>query len=180
MIEWTDVLDESAFDRLVLAAHHPVVVAFESGDCVHCREQRSLLALAWRHLGTKAPTVYVDVGRLPALARRYRVVGCPTIAVFSGGQLLERYPGSRDPGDLTRRLLRLLAARPTEPEAPRSRSKGSDTRMTDTAVPADRTDEPATDAATATHPGRRALLETLDVAGCGCCCPPDDSATTED
>lgn len=109
MLEWVDIGDEDAFARHVLRASTPVVVAFETDDCDHCRRQRSLLALAWRQLGWTAPTVRVDASRLPQLAERHRIAGYPTIAVFADGRLIERFPGRRDPQTLTRRLIQLLA-----------------------------------------------------------------------
>lgn len=108
MIEWVDIADEDAFARLVLHASTPVVVAFETVDCDHCRQQRTLLALAWRQLGWTAPTLRVDANRLPQLAERHRIAGYPTITVFADGQLVDRFPGRRDPQTLTRRLGRLF------------------------------------------------------------------------
>ena len=111
MIAWVDIPDEDAFARLVLQAPTPVVVAFETDDCDHCRQQRSLLALAWRQLGWIAPTLRVDATRLPQLAERHRIAGYPTITVFEDGRLIERFPGRRGPQDLTRRLSRLFESR---------------------------------------------------------------------
>lgn len=108
MIEWVDIDDEDAFAWLVLHTRTPVVVAFEAGDCGHCRQQRDLLALAWRQLGWTPPTFRVDANRLPQLAERHRIVGYPTITVFADGRLVERSPGRRDPQALTRRLARLF------------------------------------------------------------------------
>jgi len=116
--EWADIPDQDAFTRLVLQAPTPVVVAFETDDCDPCRQQRSLLALSWRHLGWTAPTLRVDAARLPHLAEAHRIAGYPTVAVFAGGRLVERFPGRRDPAALTRRLTNLLRARsgPGEPD----------------------------------------------------------------
>lgn len=111
MIEWMDIGDEEAFARLVLHASTPVVVAFETDDCDHCRQQRALLALAWRQLGWTATTVRVDANRLPQLAERHRIAGYPTITVFADGRLIERFPGRRDPQALTRRFTRLFDSR---------------------------------------------------------------------
>lgn len=108
MIEWADIPDENTFARLVSHAPTPVIVAFETDDCGHCRQQRSLLALAWRHLGWSTPTFRLDASRLPHLADEHRIAGYPTIAVFSDGRLVERFPGRRDPAALTRRLTTLL------------------------------------------------------------------------
>jgi thioredoxin-like negative regulator of GroEL len=123
VIEWCDIPDQAAFARLVLQAPEPVIVAFETDDCEHCRQQRSLLALAWRHMGWSAPTFRLNAARLPQLADEHRIAGYPTIAVFDEGRLVERFPGRRDPASLTRRLTTLLGVpggrgRPHDEHAP--------------------------------------------------------------
>lgn len=109
MTMWPDIADQAAFDRTVLASPRPVIVAFETGDCQHCREHRLLLSLAWQRLGWTATTARVDATRLPTLAHRYRVVGYPKLTVFAGGKLLQRFAGRRNPTTLTRQLAALLS-----------------------------------------------------------------------
>ncbi|SDG05057.1 Thioredoxin [Blastococcus aurantiacus] len=109
-MEWCEISDLDAFARLVLQARKPVIVAFETDDCEHCRQQRILLAFAWRHLGWTAPTLRLNAARLPQPAEDYRIAGYPTIAIFDEGRLVERFPGRRDPASLTRRLTTLLGA----------------------------------------------------------------------
>jgi thioredoxin 1 len=108
VIEWCDIPDQDAFNRLVLQAPEPVIVAFETDDCDHCRQQRSLLAIAWRHMGWTAPTLRLNAARLPQPAEEYRIAGYPTIAVFAHGRLVERFPGRRDPASLNRRLAAMM------------------------------------------------------------------------
>lgn len=118
MIEWCEIPDPDAFARRVLQAPEPVIVAFETDDCEHCRQQRSLLALAWRQLGWTAPTLRVNAARLPQAAAAYRIAGYPTIAVFDAGRLVERFPGRRDPATLTRRLTELPGVGPARTPTP--------------------------------------------------------------
>ena len=118
MIEWCEIPDRDAFARRVLQAPEPVIVAFETDDCEHCRQQRSLLALAWRELGWTAPTLRLNAARLPQPAEEYRIAGYPTIAVFDAGRLVERFPGRRDPASLTRRLTNLLVVGPGRTPTP--------------------------------------------------------------
>jgi thioredoxin-like negative regulator of GroEL len=124
MKAWHDIADRCEFDALVLRAEHPlVVVAFEDRDCGHCRAHRQLLSLAWRQLGLQLTTLRVDAGRLSVLAQQYRILGYPTLLVFTAGEVVERYPGRRAPKHLTARLTRLSGTHGTE--------RAADPRMAD-------------------------------------------------
>jgi len=112
MTDWVPITSEESFHHLVLGAREPVVVAFETASCGPCRQQRTLLALTWVHLGWSAATFRVDADQLPALAHRYRIVGYPTIAVFFRGELVERLPGRGNRRALMRRLASLLDPTP--------------------------------------------------------------------
>lgn len=90
--EWAHIDDEQD-PEVLLAAYRPVVLAFEGGDCGHCRDQRALLSLAWRQLGWRLTARRVDVGRMPALAEQHHILGYPTLLVFSAGRVVARAPG---------------------------------------------------------------------------------------
>ncbi|GAA1580980.1 hypothetical protein GCM10009789_38560 [Kribbella sancticallisti] len=108
MSDWIDIRDEAAFARLVMDSRAPMVVAFENEACTGCHEHRARLSAAWRLLGRPGRSVRVDADRLPDLASRFRIVGFPTVALFSGGQPVERFLGWRNQASLTRRIAGLL------------------------------------------------------------------------
>lgn len=104
MVPWRAISDLCDFEAHVLHTQAPTVVAFEDRDCDHCRAQRHLLTLAWGQLGWRLATCRVDARRLPVLAEHYRILGCPTLLVFAGGDLVARIPGRQAPSSLTERL----------------------------------------------------------------------------
>lgn len=104
---WEDVRSADEFTDLLSQIAHPIVVAFEDQDCDHCRAQRAMLSMVWHQLSWSVTTLRVDCRRLPQLADRYRVLGYPTLLVFSAGQVVDRLPGRRDARSITDRLSRL-------------------------------------------------------------------------
>lgn len=104
---WPDVHSAAALTDLLFRIAHPVVVAFEDRDCTHCRAQRAMLSLAWHQLDWQVSTLRVDGRRLPDVSDRYRILGYPTLLVFTAGQVVDRLPGRRDPRSIMDRLSRL-------------------------------------------------------------------------
>lgn len=104
---WPDVRSAEELADLLFRIAHPVVVAFEDRDCTHCRAQRAMLSLAWHQLAWQVSTLRVDGRRLPHLADRYRILGYPTLLVFTAGHVVDRLPGRRDAGSIIDRLSRL-------------------------------------------------------------------------
>lgn len=108
---WGETRSADELAHLLSQTAHPVVVAFEDQDCNHCRAQRAMLSLAWDQLSWQVTTLRVDGLRLPEVADHYRVLGYPTLLVFSAGQVVDRLPGRRDARNVIDRLSRLT--RPT-------------------------------------------------------------------
>ncbi|GIM66296.1 hypothetical protein Pve01_87670 [Planomonospora venezuelensis] len=106
---WPDVHSAAALTDLLFRIAHPVVVAFEDRDCTHCRAQRAMLSLAWHQLDWQVSTLRVDGRRLPDVADHYRILGYPTLLVFSAGQVVDRLPGRRDARSIMDRLSRLTS-----------------------------------------------------------------------
>ncbi len=119
---WVEIQDPRQLDDLITRVMHPVVVAFEDSDCGHCRAHRAMLNLAWRQLGWRLSTALVDGRRLPELAEHHKILGYPTLLVFSGGRLVERISGRGDARSVLRRLERLHGLTsldgPSPPPAP--------------------------------------------------------------
>jgi thioredoxin-like negative regulator of GroEL len=108
---WVETRSADELADLLYQTAHPIVVAFEDRDCNHCRAQRAMLSLTWDQLSWQVTTLRVDGRRLPEVADHYRILGYPTLLVFSAGQVVDRLPGRRDARSVIDRLSRLT--RPT-------------------------------------------------------------------
>lgn len=104
---WVEARSANELAHLLSQTVHPVVVAFEDQDCDHCRAQRAMLSLAWDQLLWQVTTLRVDGRRLPEVANHYRILGYPTLLVFSAGQVVDRLPGRRDARSVINRLSQL-------------------------------------------------------------------------
>lgn len=104
---WADVRSADELTDVLFRVAHPVIVAFEDRDCTHCRAQRAMLSLAWHQLAWQVTTLRLDSRRLPHVSDHYRILGHPTLLVFSNGQVVDRLPGRRDARSIIERLSRL-------------------------------------------------------------------------
>jgi thioredoxin 1 len=86
-------LVESRWDKDVLAAPRPVAVLFWAGWCVPCRTVLPFFEAAAGAYEGRVVLGTVDVDANQRLARRYAVVGLPTLLVFRGGQEVVRRVG---------------------------------------------------------------------------------------
>ncbi len=104
---WAEVHTADELTDLLESIVHPILVSFEYRQCHQCRVQRASLSLAWHQLGWQVATLRVDGNRLTHVAERFKILGYPTLLVFSRGAVIDRLPGRRDAHGLIRRLLRL-------------------------------------------------------------------------
>ena len=104
---WAEVPTADELTDLLESIVQPILVAFEGHECHHCRAQRALLGLTWHQLGWRVTTLRVDGGRLTHVGERFKILGFPTLLVFSRGEVIDRLPGRRDAHSLFRRLSRV-------------------------------------------------------------------------
>jgi thioredoxin 1 len=98
-----------SFDRTVLRADLPVVVAFWAPWCIPCRELDAPLAELAAEFAGRARVVRVNVEWSSRVARRFDVVALPTILIFRGGELVSRSSGAASKEDLEELLTAQLA-----------------------------------------------------------------------
>lgn len=85
--------DAACFKAEVLEADSPVLVDFHAAWCAPCRTQGSILEDLAGKLGGAARVVKVDVDRSPELADLFAVRSIPTLLIFKGGRITDRFTG---------------------------------------------------------------------------------------
>lgn len=98
----------SGFDTAVLQADRPVLVDFYADWCQPCRMVAPTVAELAGEYDEQAIFGKVDVDANPELARRYSVTSIPTLLLFRGGEVVERFVGVRPKAELAAAIDRVL------------------------------------------------------------------------
>jgi thioredoxin 1 len=98
-----DVTD-STFDAEVLASDKAVVVDFWAPWCSPCRQVAPILDEIAEQHADKIDLVKLNTDENPLVTARYGVTSLPTIAVYSGGQLVKTVIGAKPKPMLLREL----------------------------------------------------------------------------
>lgn len=103
-------LTEETFEAAVLQADKPVLVDFWAAWCGPCRMVSPIVeAIAGRYAG-KVDVGKVNVDEQSGLATKYGIRSIPTLAVFKGGQVVERAVGVQSEDALASLLDKVLAS----------------------------------------------------------------------
>jgi thioredoxin 1 len=87
------VFEEATFEQDVLQSQEPVVVDFFATWCGPCQMMGPVVEQLASEYGSRLQVGKVNVDDSPSLVTRFNVRGVPTLAVFQGGQMVDRLVG---------------------------------------------------------------------------------------
>lgn len=104
----TKTVSYDTFASDVLEATGPVLVDFWAEWCAPCRMVSPVLDEIARENAGKLTVTKLNVDDHPDIAADYHVTSIPTMAVFSGGELVKTIVGARPKAALLRDLAAFL------------------------------------------------------------------------
>jgi len=98
----TKIVTDETFENEVLLSPRPVIVEYWAQWCGPCRQVAPVLeAIASEH-ASRVDVVKLNTDENPETTQRYQVLAVPTLAVFSGGQVVRQVLGARSKSALLR------------------------------------------------------------------------------
>jgi thioredoxin 1 len=86
---------DASFETEVLKSEKPVIVDFWAPWCAPCRQVSPILdEIAGAH-ADKIQVVKINTDENPGVTARYGVTALPTLAVYSGGELVKTVIGAK-------------------------------------------------------------------------------------
>jgi thioredoxin 1 len=105
----TKIVSDQSFDSDVLNADGPVLVDFWAEWCGPCRQVAPVLEEIAGEQAGKLTIAKLNIDENPETARKYQVMSIPTMAVFSGGELVKTIVGARPKAAILRELSDFVA-----------------------------------------------------------------------
>ena len=96
-------LTSQNFETEVLQSEKPVLVDFWATWCGPCQMVGPIIEEIGNEV-TDQKICKVDVDENPELAREYRVMSIPTLAVFKNGEMVKREVGAKSKGEILEML----------------------------------------------------------------------------
>ncbi len=101
-------LTTETFDEVIASENRPVLVDLWAEWCQHCHRLRPVLESLDAEHGGAVLFSTLDTEAHPAVARRFDVMGLPTMLVFQDGHLVKRLVGAKGRRQLLEELADLL------------------------------------------------------------------------
>jgi thioredoxin 1 len=98
----TRVVTDETFESEVLQNPRPVIVEYWAPWCGPCRQVAPVLESIAQEQAGQVDVVKLNIDENPENAQRYQVLAVPTLAVFSGGQVVRQVLGARSKSALLR------------------------------------------------------------------------------
>lgn len=95
---------EANFQEAVVNETKPVLIDFWAAWCAPCLMVAPTVERVASEMADSAKIVKVNVDENPALAAKYHVQAIPTLGVFKGGEMVERFVGVQSAETLTTAL----------------------------------------------------------------------------
>ena len=108
MAEHCLTLTKENFDKEVLQSEQAVLVDFWASWCGPCRMVSPLIDEIANDFQGKAKVGKVNVDEQQELAKKYRVMTIPTVAVFKHGEVVEKKVGAYPKEEFAQMLQRAL------------------------------------------------------------------------
>ncbi len=105
----TRAVTETDFDAVVLQSEIPVLVDFWAPWCAPCKKISPIVDdIGTGNVG-RLDVVKLNIDESPAIAARYGVTAIPTLAVFSGGEVVQSITGLKSKAALLADLANFVA-----------------------------------------------------------------------
>lgn len=99
---------DANFGAAVLNSTKPIMVDFTATWCGPCKRLAPIMDEVADEYAGRAIVVKVDIDDNPVITVQYDIRGAPTILIFSGGVVVERYVGLTTKGKLIALIAKYL------------------------------------------------------------------------